>query len=114
MIFWRTPAPPHSIDFIDIFLILCAGSHNRSPIDPGLEAKANWLIGEFGTVDLAKGAIELITFCPGYLRGLAFMGNVAVAGMSLPRNNKTFADLALDDALEQRKMNPRAGIVSVR
>ena len=90
-----------------------AGSHNRSPIDPGLETKAYWLNGEFGTVDLATGAIEPITFFPGYLRGLAFMGNVAVVGMSLPRDNKTFADLALDDALEQRKMTPRAGIYTI-
>ncbi|GAA0762858.1 uncharacterized protein (TIGR03032 family) [Erythromicrobium ramosum] len=66
--------------------------------------------GEFGYVDFATGAFVPITFCPGYLRGLAFMGNVAVVGMSLPRDNKTFSGLALDDALEQRKMNPRAGI----
>lgn len=66
--------------------------------------------GEFGFVDLSKGAFEPITFCPGYLRGLAFMGNVAVVGMSLPRDNKTFSGLALDDALAQRKMNPRAGL----
>jgi uncharacterized protein (TIGR03032 family) len=38
------------------------------------------------------------------------MGNVAVVGKSLPRDNKTFSGLALDDALEQRKMNPRAGL----
>jgi len=66
--------------------------------------------GEFGYVDFATCAFVPITFCPGYLRGLAFLGNVAVVGMSLPRDNKTFSGLALDDALEQRKMNPRAGI----
>jgi len=66
--------------------------------------------GEFGTVDLASGAFEPIAFCPGYLRGLAFMGNTAVVGLSLPRDNKTFTGLALDDALAQRGMNPRAGI----
>jgi uncharacterized protein (TIGR03032 family) len=66
--------------------------------------------GEFGYVDLDKGKFEPITFCPGYLRGLSFLGNVAVVGMSLPRDNKTFSGLALDDALETRKMRPRAGL----
>ncbi|MEE4152768.1 MAG: TIGR03032 family protein [Erythrobacter sp.] len=66
--------------------------------------------GEFGTIDLARGTFEPIAFCPGYLRGLSFMGNTAVVGLSLPRDNKTFSGLALDDALAERGMNPRAGL----
>lgn len=66
--------------------------------------------GEFGRVDLATGAFDPILFCPGYLRGLAFLGNVAVVGMSLPRDNKTFSGLALDAALDDRQMRPRAGL----
>lgn len=66
--------------------------------------------GEFGFVDQASGRFEAITFCPGYLRGLSFLGDFAVVGMSLPRDNKTFSGLALDGALEERKMTPRAGL----
>jgi len=92
--------------------IICSGL--SMPHSPRWHAGKLYLhnsgTGEFGYVDFATGAFVPITFCPGYLRGLAFMGNVAVVGMSLPRDNKTFSGLALDDALEQRKMNPRAGI----
>lgn len=66
--------------------------------------------GEFGYVDPASGRFEAITFCPGYLRGLSFLGDIAVVGLSLPRDNKTFSGLALDSALDERKMAPRAGL----
>ena len=92
--------------------IICAGlSMPHSPRWHGGKLYLhNSGTGEFGTVNLATGVFEAITLCPGYLRGLAFMGNVAVVGMSLPRDNKTFSGLALDDALAERKMNPRAGL----
>jgi uncharacterized protein (TIGR03032 family) len=66
--------------------------------------------GEFGFVDMASGRFEALAFCPGYLRGLSFMGDFAVAGLSMPRGNKTFSGLALDAQLNERKMQPRAGL----
>ncbi|MBH1943856.1 TIGR03032 family protein [Erythrobacter sp. YJ-T3-07] len=66
--------------------------------------------GQFGYVDMEKGAFVPVAFCPGYLRGLAFMGDIAVVGMSLPRDNKTFSGLKLDEELAERKMSPRAGL----
>jgi uncharacterized protein (TIGR03032 family) len=66
--------------------------------------------GEFGSVNLETGEFEALTFCPGYLRGLSFIGDYAVAGLSLPRDNKTFSGLALDDALNARDVNPKAGL----
>ncbi|MGK0267134.1 MAG: hypothetical protein ACI82N_001387, partial [Maricaulis sp.] len=51
-----------------------------------------------------------VAFCPGYLRGLAFMGDFAIAGLSMPRGNKTFSGLALDDQLAKRKVQPKAGL----
>jgi uncharacterized protein (TIGR03032 family) len=65
--------------------------------------------GEFGHVDLKSGRFEPIAFCPGYLRGLDFLGGCAAVGLSRPRGNKTFSGLALDDELERRKMQPRCG-----
>ena len=55
--------------------------------------------GHFGSVDPAKGVFAPLTFCPGYLRGLAFVGDFAVVGLSRPRQDKTFGDLALDGEL---------------
>jgi uncharacterized protein (TIGR03032 family) len=42
--------------------------------------------GQFGRVDLAAGRFEPIAFCPGYARGLGFLGGMAVIGLSLPRD----------------------------
>jgi uncharacterized protein (TIGR03032 family) len=67
-------------------------------------------MGEFGTIDLASGRFEPLTFCAGYLRGVAFHGNYALLGTSKPRHNKTFSGLPLDDALTQRNVEARCGI----
>lgn len=66
--------------------------------------------GEFGTIDLANGRFEPLTFCAGYLRGVAFHGDYALLGTSKPRHNKTFSGLPLDDALARRNVEARCGI----
>lgn len=67
--------------------------------------------GELGTIDLPTGKFVPIAFCPGYLRGLAFVGDHAVVGLSGPRHDKkTFGGLALDDALVKRGAEPRCGL----
>lgn len=66
--------------------------------------------GEFGTVDLADGCFTPICFCPGYLRGLVFVGPFAVLGLSEQRENRTFSGLALDEALAARNAAPRCGV----
>jgi uncharacterized protein (TIGR03032 family) len=73
-----------------------------------------WLLnsgtGEFGYVDLAAGRFEPVCFCPGYLRGLSFVGPYALVGLSKPRHNKTFSGLDLDERLKAREVEPRCGI----
>ena len=66
--------------------------------------------GYFGYVDPQNGRFEPITFCPGYLRGLAFAGDYAVMGLSRPRHDKTFGGLALDEALATRRAEARCGL----
>src|SRR5205085_432167 len=51
-----------------------------------------------------------LCFCPGYLRGLSFIGSFAIMGLSKPRGNKTFSGLVLDDQLAERKIAPRCGL----
>ena len=66
--------------------------------------------GRFGYVDPADGRFEEVAFCPGYLRGMAFIGDFAVLGLSNCRENRTFQGLALEEALALRKALPRCGV----
>ncbi|RZO68065.1 MAG: TIGR03032 family protein [Parvularculaceae bacterium] len=65
--------------------------------------------GEFGKIDLKSGNFQPITFCPGYLRGMAFFGDIAIVGLSIPRN-KTFGGLKLQSSLENYKLEAQCGI----
>jgi uncharacterized protein (TIGR03032 family) len=87
------------------------------PHSPRLYDKKLWLLnsgtGEFGTVDPANGKFTAVCFCPGYARGLAFIGRHAVIGLSRPRRNQTFAGLALDDRLREKDAAARCGLLIV-
>lgn len=69
--------------------------------------------GEFGRIDRQAGRFEPIAFCPGYARGLALWGDYALIGLSKPRENKTFSGLALDQALADKQVSARCGVVVV-
>lgn len=66
--------------------------------------------GGFGLIDTDRDRFEEIALCPGYLRGLAFLGGHAVVGLSEPRENRTFAGLPLQDRLSNAKVEPRCGL----
>lgn len=74
-----------------------------------------WLLdsgnGRFGYLDQQQ-RFETVAFCPGYARGLAFVGNYAILGLSRPRE-QTFNGLALDAELEKRGAKARTGLVVV-
>lgn len=65
--------------------------------------------GEFGRVDLASGKFEPVTFCPGYLRGLTFQGDYAIATLSKPRH-VSFQGLELDERLKSKEAEARCGL----
>ncbi len=87
------------------------------PHSPRLYRDKLWLLdsgtGFFGHVDTKAGSFEPMTFCPGYARGLAFIGDFAVVGLSRPRGNKTFSGLALDDNLASRDAEARCGLLVI-
>lgn len=95
--------------------IICEGL--SMPHSPRLHEGRLWLLnsgaGEFGFVDLESGKFEVVAFCPGYARGLAFAGGRALIGLSLARENRTFSGLPLDDALASRDVEPRCGLAVV-
>lgn len=76
-----------------------------------------WMIqsgtGEFGRVDLDTGKFEPICFLPGFARGVTFIGNYAVIGVSRPRNNRTFEDLQLNERLEAEGASPSCQLAVV-
>ena len=78
--------------------VVC-GSGLSMPHSPRWHRGQLWVLnsgqGEIGTVDVTTGAFQPVAFCPGYLRGFAFIGDHAVVGLSEPRENKTFAGLPL-------------------
>ena len=66
--------------------------------------------GEFGYIDLQLGKFMPIAFCPGFLRGLSFIGDFAIVGLSKQRQNRTFSDLVLDEELSKRGVSARCAV----
>ena len=87
------------------------------PHSPRLYDGRLWLLnsgkGEFGFVDLAAQRFEAVAFCPGYARGLAFIGRYAIIGLSLARKNRTFQGLPLNQALTAHGAEPRCGLLVI-
>lgn len=87
------------------------------PHSPRLYDGKLWVLnsgaGEFGHIDLKTGKFIPVTFCPGYARGLSFIGDYAVIGLSLPRGAHTFEGLPLDAALKTKDTPPRCGLIVV-
>lgn len=73
-----------------------------------------WLLnsgsGEFGFLEGER--FTPMTFCPGFVRGLAFFGDYALVGLSKLRS-KTFAGLALETRLEAQGQSSQCGLVVV-
>ncbi|GAA5507575.1 TIGR03032 family protein [Novipirellula caenicola] len=84
------------------------------PHSPRVYRDRLWLLdsgrGNLGFIDLATGKFEPIAFCPGYARGLAFVGDYAVVGLSLPRRENSFHGLDLDQNLAKRGARARCGL----
>jgi uncharacterized protein (TIGR03032 family) len=91
--------------------IVCRGL--SMPHSPRWYRGQLWLVnsgsGELGRVDLASGRFEPLAFCPGYLRGLTFIGDYAIVTLSKPRHI-TFQGLELDERLRKRGAEPQCGL----
>ena len=83
------------------------------PHSPRLYRDRLWVLnsglGYLGTVDPATGDFVPHTFCPGFLRGLAFHNGYALVGLSMPRDG-SFSGLALDGELKKRDADPWCGV----
>jgi len=87
------------------------------PHSPRLHQGRLWLLqtgtGEFGEVDIATGQFNPICFLPGFARGLSFVGDYAVIGLSRPRENRTFEGLKLNERLAKEGVGPKCAICVV-
>lgn len=87
------------------------------PHSPRVYRGKLWLLdsgtGYLGYVDRDTGQFERLTFCPGYARGLAFVGDYAVVGLSRPRHEPTFSGLALENNLNAKQVEPRCGLLVI-
>jgi uncharacterized protein (TIGR03032 family) len=66
--------------------------------------------GTLVEVDRATGAWSELGFAPGFLRGLTFVGDYAIAGSSMPRTGDLYSGLPLDDRLAAANQRPRLGL----
>lgn len=96
--------------------IICEGL--SMPHSPRLHRGELWILnagtGELGVVVRPQagdgmGHFEPRVFCPGFLRGLAFHGNLAFVGLSKPRY-KRFEGLALDQRLQEADSEAWCGV----
>ncbi len=96
--------------------IICEGL--SMPHSPRWHDGKLWVLnagtGELGTVEKPKGKAKIgkfkaLTFCPGFLRGLAFHGGFAFVGLSRPRY-KRFEGLELDQRLKDADSEPWCGV----
>ena len=76
-----------------------------------------WVIqsgtGEFGRIDLSTGAFEAACFLPGFARGISFVDDYAVIGVSRARENRTFEGLVLNERLSAEGTAPACQLVVV-
>ena len=94
--------------------IVCEGL--SMPHSPRLHNGELWVLnagaGELGVVvrdGPGLGRFEPRVFCPGFLRGLAFHGNLAFVGLSKPRYQR-FEGLPLDQRLARADSTPWCGV----
>lgn len=87
------------------------------PHSPRLHQGRLWVLnsgaGEFGFINLKSRQFESVAFCPGYARGLTFIHDFAIIGLSLARGNQTFSGLPLEGALKSRNAAPRCGLAVI-
>lgn len=86
------------------------------PHSPRVHRDQLWVLnsgtGFAGTIDRDRGRFEPAVFCPGYLRGLMFVGDdFAVVTVSQPRHDETFGGLELDENLERYGEAARCGLL---
>lgn len=92
--------------------VVCSGL--SMPHSPRIYKNKLWVLnsgtGYFGYVDLATGTFNEVTFCPGYLRGLKFIGDYAIVGLSTLRHKNFIETTPLEENLKKHNETAHCGI----
>lgn len=92
--------------------VVCTGL--SMPHSPRIYKGKLWLLeagtGYFGYVNMDDKKFVRLTFCPGFLRGLTFIDEFAIVGLSKNRENKTFEGLQLDSNLQEKGAQAMCGL----
>ncbi len=93
--------------------VLCQGL--SMPHSPRWYQDRLWLLnsgdGDFGYLD--NGRFVPVTVCPGFARGLSFVGDYAVIGLSRLRDNVFASGMKIKERLDQQKILQRCGLIVV-
>ncbi len=84
------------------------------PHSPRIYRGAIWVhdsaSGRLCRIDPGSGRWEAVAFCPGFLRGMDFIGDYAVITLSLPRRYDRLKGSVLEEELARRKAVPRCAV----
>lgn len=87
------------------------------PHSPRMRDGVLWVLdsgrGLITRIDPATGARRDLAFCPGFLRGLSFVGGCAVVTLSRPRGPGAFEGLEIADTLRRRDADAWCGVLVV-
>ena len=82
------------------------------PHSPRMHRGKLWLLnaghGELGYLDAHQ--FVPVARCNGFPRGLNFIGDYAVVGLSKPRHDAMFEGLTLENSLKERDIKPQCGL----
>jgi len=95
--------------------VVCEGL--SMPHSPRLDGKTLWVqnsgTGYLGRVDTKTKMFEPLTLCPGYLRGMAIIGNFAVVCISRIRDKHGFKDFQLAKNMKADNASDRCGVLVI-
>ncbi len=92
--------------------VVCEGL--SMPHSPRIHRGKLWLLeagsGYLGYVNKNEKKFVPVCFCPGFLRGLDFIDNYAIIGLSKSRRESSFRDLQLDQNLKANQLGEQCGL----
>lgn len=95
--------------------IVCEGL--SMPHSPRWHKGRLWLLnsgdGDFGYVDFSTGKYVVVGQCPGFARGLCFVGDYAVIGLSKLRDNAFSSGLLVAERLKTQHIQQTCGLLVV-
>ena len=102
---------------VDIANNQIVGEGLSMPHSPRWHKGRLWLLnsgaGDFGYVDFTSGKFVAVSRCPGFARGLSFVGDYAVIGLSKLRDNAFSSGLSIFGYLNAQHIKENCGLLVI-